>query len=507
MSRPEYYKQVDHIQYGFITSLIEAPFAQDQWSQRYLSSLAPVQDEMLISSIFHQPAHEIVSRTEAFHFQNPGHAAIEFKAAFASPLGQPQRLALIAVIFDTSHRLLGFWRKTFWRTATDELECHFDLIKTRLDCQALRGISKSIKPYFDQLNQALGVAREFVEADWIGRLVWAGYYDIDETHFYIENGHRLSTLEVLHRNFDRFLVWHHLKCSDLTLATPAGKQPLTHLEQLTSPHDFACIEHQHGTLINVEVLLDDPPRRVKRQRLPVGKAFMLADFTHALDNEVELIDGYYGEHLSDRTMPYWFGVKHTAPPPHPNPRQVNRFERHEIAVVGAGLAGLTAATRLEQAGRKPVVYEAHPNRIGGRIHSLVLKRRAGQYFLDDHPLTAEGVSWSTATDMPDETLGMIEAGGEFIGYHHTAIQTLAQELGLGLIKVQPALLSISHPRFAIFGNGTDSPCLCLTTSALDQPYSPCLASLAAPGFSAHGFRGCPWIIFLLAWLHPNRFAT
>ncbi|WP_143301908.1 hypothetical protein, partial [Candidatus Entotheonella palauensis] len=328
MSRPEHYKQVDHILYDWIAPLLDAPFAQDQWSQRYLRSLTPLQDEALILSIFQQPSHDIVSHAEAFHFQNPGHEAIEFKACLATPIGQPQRLALIVVIVGADHRPLGFWRKTFWRTARQELECHFDLIKTRLDCEALRGISKSIKPYFDQLNQALGVAREFVEADWIGRLVWAGYYDMDETHFYIEDGVRLSLLEVLHRNFDRFLAWHHLEVYDLILATSDGKQPLTHFDQLTSPDDFARIEHRHGTLVHVEVLLDDPPRRVEHQWLPVGKAFMLADFTNALDNSVELIDGYYGEQLSDHTMPYWFGVKHTAQPRPSNPRRVHRFEHH-----------------------------------------------------------------------------------------------------------------------------------------------------------------------------------
>ncbi len=418
--------------------LTEAPFAQDQWSQRYLHSLGPTPDETLIQSMFHQPSHEIVSQAEMFHFQNPGHGAIRFPATLVSLIGQPQRMALIARILDTGHQLLGFWRKTYWRTAQDELACHFDIIKTHMDCRALRGISKPIKPYFDQLNQALGVSREFVEADWIGRLVWADHYDVDQMHFYIEGGRRLSTLEVMRHNFARFLTWHDLRLNDLTLATPTGKQSLTHPEQLTAPGDFACLEHRDGTLINVEVLLDDPPRRVEQQSLPVGKAFMLADFTDATNNSVELVDGYYGEHLSDRTMPYWFGVRHAASNPNPQYR-VHRFERHEIAIVGAGLAGLTATARLEGAGLEPVVYEANPNQIGGRIRSLALKRRTNQVFLDGHRLTADPASPGMVTGAHDETLGVIEAGGEFIGRHHTALQTLAQELGLGLIKVEPTL--------------------------------------------------------------------
>src|SRR5271156_4420952 len=39
---------------------------------------------------------------------------------------------------------------------------------------------------------------------------------------------------------------------------------------------------------------------------------------------------------------------------------------HEIVVIGAGMAGLTAARALAEAGRKVLVIEAQ-NRIGGRI--------------------------------------------------------------------------------------------------------------------------------------------
>src|SRR5207302_3893463 len=81
-----------------------------------------------------------------------------------------------------------------------------------------------------------------------------------------------------------------------------------------------------------------------------------------------------------------------------------------IAVVGAGLAGLTCAYRLKQAGLDAQIYEAS-SRVGGRCWTIH----------DFDPLVAEH-------------------GGELIDQGHTALPHLAQELGLpldNLLQAQP----------------------------------------------------------------------
>jgi monoamine oxidase len=81
-----------------------------------------------------------------------------------------------------------------------------------------------------------------------------------------------------------------------------------------------------------------------------------------------------------------------------------------IAIVGAGLAGLTCAYRLKQAGLNAQIYEAS-SRIGGRCWSIH----------DFDPLVAEH-------------------GGELIDQAHTAMRQLAQELGFpldNLLQAQP----------------------------------------------------------------------
>src|SRR5215210_8485038 len=74
----------------------------------------------------------------------------------------------------------------------------------------------------------------------------------------------------------------------------------------------------------------------------------------------------------------------------------------KIAVVGAGLAGLTCAYRLKQAGLIAQVYEAS-TRIGGRCWTSN----------DFDPLIAEH-------------------GGELIDQSHAAMRQLSQALGLNL---------------------------------------------------------------------------
>ena len=85
----------------------------------------------------------------------------------------------------------------------------------------------------------------------------------------------------------------------------------------------------------------------------------------------------------------------------PNPMQP---QGEEVAIVGAGIAGLTAAWRLRQHGVRVRVYEAQ-NRIGGRMFSL-------------------------ANHFPDGQV--VELGGELIDTSHVRLRALAAELGLPL---------------------------------------------------------------------------
>ena len=92
-----------------------------------------------------------------------------------------------------------------------------------------------------------------------------------------------------------------------------------------------------------------------------------------------------------------------------------------IAIVGGGIAGLTAALTLADAGLSSTVYEASPDRIGGRMHS-------------DSPLVTPSDSyWANGQTS--------EWCGELIDSGHETILALADRFGLvasDVLAAEPA---------------------------------------------------------------------
>ena len=101
----------------------------------------------------------------------------------------------------------------------------------------------------------------------------------------------------------------------------------------------------------------------------------------------------------------------------------NAAVQSRVVVVGAGLAGLTAAYRLQQAGVNASVYEGS-DRVGGRCWTI---RDA---FLDGQ---------------------IAEHGGELIDQGHTALRQLAQQLGLQLDNLLQSEQNGAEPAYYFDG--------------------------------------------------------
>lgn len=122
-----------------------------------------------------------------------------------------------------------------------------------------------------------------------------------------------------------------------------------------------------------------------------------------------------------------------------------------IAVVGAGLAGLTAAYRLSQAGHPVTVYEGN-DRVGGRAHTL-------RDFFDDG--------------------NTVELCGEYINSDHTSIRKMADELGLTQTNLWSSYPSGSYGLYWFDGKPylhTDA------NAAFDQIYPALIRDKNAAGY-------------------------
>jgi monoamine oxidase len=113
----------------------------------------------------------------------------------------------------------------------------------------------------------------------------------------------------------------------------------------------------------------------------------------------------------------------------PITKVVNAATAPRIIIVGAGLAGLTAAYRLEQRGYLADVYEA-ADRVGGRC-------------------------WSDTSFFSDDQV--FEHGGELIDQGHTHIRQLAQELGLKLDNLLQAEVNGTEPVYYFDGQHYSYP--------------------------------------------------
>src|ERR671932_928051 len=100
-----------------------------------------------------------------------------------------------------------------------------------------------------------------------------------------------------------------------------------------------------------------------------------------------------------------------------------------IAIVGGGIAGLTAALTLQDKGIASTVYEAHPTRVGGRMHS----------------------DWTEFPNYWANGQGA-ELCGELIDSGHKTILSLAQRFRLPTVNLTSAEPKGSEDTYYFFGS-------------------------------------------------------
>lgn len=113
-----------------------------------------------------------------------------------------------------------------------------------------------------------------------------------------------------------------------------------------------------------------------------------------------------------------------------------------IAIVGGGISGLTAALTLRDAGYRATIYEALPNRVGGRM-------------LSDTPTSPGCGSCHTVTrPSPYPWLDSQETDvfGEFVDTGHATMRSLCDRFGIPLVDLLAAEPAGSTETYYFFGN-------------------------------------------------------
>jgi hypothetical protein len=207
---------------------------------------------------------------------------------------------------------LGYFAIKFKRNVDGDLESEVDGIyfdPENIDVpQKAATLLQFLK---DNLYDSLQVKREILKADYLGRYVWARLgFQFNPTKRFINDQKEkdrktIFIIEMVQRNLARFLTLHKISKSDLIL----NKKPVSSLDQLTKPSDFADLKHKAGKQISVQPYIafqtfGEP------QLMDIGKAFMVSDYNPA---ETGTITSQGRTNFSATAMPYWDGYRDVQP--------------------------------------------------------------------------------------------------------------------------------------------------------------------------------------------------
>ncbi|MBB5205099.1 monoamine oxidase [Inhella inkyongensis] len=179
--------------------------------------------------------------------------------------------------------------------------------------------------------------------------------------------------------------------------------------------------------------------------------------------------------------------------------------KRRVLVIGAGLAGLTAARELQRQGREVLVLEAR-DRIGGRIWTSQqwpdLPLDLGASWIHGtrgNPLTAlaEGVQAQRVSTSYERSIAFDSEGEELTAAQTARLELFREQLNAALKAAQKldpdrSVMDVAGPLLAAAGKGTQDERMLrfLLSGSIEQEYAGSAAQLSAHWFdSAEEFEG------------------
>lgn len=231
---------------------------------------------------------------------------LKVKYNFATSSTDPGNTFVLMNIYNPEGHMSGYIITRFINN-DDAFEIYQEFIKFDSSVAEVKGVAEPLKNITLDIGRKLGHTKETLDADWIGRYVWARRdFDFSKKSYFMLNGERLTPLELVRGNLERFIKYHKLEDVALGLKTKDGVKPIT-ISELNKPVDFTNVVALDGTKLEIKPLVDDH-KLGDLTEMEVGKAFVLSPHYEEADQVNEVISRR-GVNMSDRAMPYWDGEK------------------------------------------------------------------------------------------------------------------------------------------------------------------------------------------------------
>jgi len=192
-------------------------------------------------------------------------------------------------------------------------EPHLDLIKVDVDQVQARGLGGLLYEQLIHFVQSLGAPKLFLNADWSGRLVWAKKgFRFDSSYRPKLDGREVSQRELFQQNFLRFLNEYHIDIRELGIRTDASVIPLSRVEQLVEPRDFAQVVALDGRKVVADQYVDAWRAR-EQVESDVGVAFLLKPYFARVGQRHSVFQPDDSSFVADHAAPSWMGVLDLSP--------------------------------------------------------------------------------------------------------------------------------------------------------------------------------------------------
>ena len=188
---------------------------------------------------------------------------------------------------------------------------NLDFIKLENGNPLTKGISDDLRKIYIKLGKSFGIKKVTLEADWLGRYVWAKKnFKFKEGFYYKYNGESLTQIQLARKNLKNFMRHYKINEKDLAIKGPHGLVDINSFDELKAPSDFANLVTKSGQMVGIHPYIDEGiPGEYHEMEL--GKAFLLGFYDPRLGqvNVISLLSDEL-EKFSDIHMPYWFGYRH-----------------------------------------------------------------------------------------------------------------------------------------------------------------------------------------------------